>query len=195
MIFDERTYSVLVVSSSDKFKSLISPILPEASYSPVIYATSATLAKRALLERSYDLIIVNSPLTDELGTQFAIDVSANKNSVCMVIVKDEVFEETYSNVVRQGIFVLSKPLNQTILSRSIKWLEAAKERLRTIETKATSVEEKMEEIRIINRAKWLLIEKKGITEDEAHHYIEKAAMDNCTTKRKVAEAVIAKLKA
>lgn len=56
--------------------------------------------------------------------------------------------------------------------------------------KAMSVEEKMEEIRTVNRAKWLLIENLKMTEPDAHRYIEKQAMDRCVTKREVAEGIL-----
>ena len=55
-------------------------------------------------------------------------------------------------------------------------------------------EEKMEEIRIINRAKWLLIEQLKMTENEAHRYIEKQAMDRCVTRRTVAENILSTYK-
>ena len=52
------------------------------------------------------------------------------------------------------------------------------------------MEEKIEEIRLVNRAKWLLIECLGMTEPEAHRYIEKQSMDQRISKREAAEAVI-----
>ena len=59
-----------------------------------------------------------------------------------------------------------------------------------MEQKTASIEEKMEEIRLVNRAKWLLIEQLRMTESEAHRYIEKQAMDRCVTKRSIAENII-----
>ena len=48
----------------------------------------------------------------------------------------------------------------------------------------------MEEIRIVNRAKWLLIGELKLDEPEDHRYIEKQAMDRCVSKRVVAEEII-----
>ena len=53
-----------------------------------------------------------------------------------------------------------------------------------------TLQEKMEEIRLVNRAKWLLIEELKMTEQEAHRYIEKQAMDRCVTRRAVAEQIL-----
>ena len=51
-------------------------------------------------------------------------------------------------------------------------------------------EEKIDEIRLVNRAKWLLIECLSMTEADAHRYIEKQAMDLRLSKREVAENII-----
>ena len=48
----------------------------------------------------------------------------------------------------------------------------------------------MEEIRLVNHAKWLLISEVKMAEPDAHHYIEKQAMDRCISKREIAEEII-----
>lgn len=76
------------------------------------------------------------------------------------------------------------------LLQALSWMSSARERLRKLEAKTASVEERMEEIRIINRAKCLLISALTMTEQEAHRYIEKNAMDNCISKKEAAENII-----
>ena len=49
----------------------------------------------------------------------------------------------------------------------------------------------IEEIRLTNRAKLILIKMRGMTEAEAHRFIVRSAMDRCVKKRQVAEEVIA----
>ena len=46
------------------------------------------------------------------------------------------------------------------------------------------------EIRLFNRAKWLLIQQEGISEADAQHRLEKQAMDNRVSKKQVAEEII-----
>lgn len=48
----------------------------------------------------------------------------------------------------------------------------------------------MQEIRLGNRAKWVLIEELKMTEPDAHKYIEKQAMDRCVSRREIAEDII-----
>ena len=48
----------------------------------------------------------------------------------------------------------------------------------------------MQEIRVGNRAKWMLIERLQMSEADAHRYIEKMAMDRCVSRREIAEGII-----
>ena len=47
-------------------------------------------------------------------------------------------------------------------------------------------------MRYVSRAKFLLISEQGMTEEAAHHYIEKSAMDTRRTRKEVSLEVIAK---
>lgn len=190
MVFDARQYSILVVSSSEKFDSIIRPILSDNNCFPVTFATSIAAAKRATLENSYDFVIINSPLPDEFGTKFAIDVSANKDTVCLLIAKAELLEEIHSKVKLYGVYTLAKPTSSAVISQAVKWLAVTRERFRNLEKKTVTIEEKMEEIRIVNRAKWLLIDSLKMSEPDAHRYIEKQAMDRCVSKKQIAESII-----
>ena len=67
---------------------------------------------------------------------------------------------------------------------------AMQERFRMLEKKTVTLEEKMDEIRTVNHAKWVLINHMKMSEDEAHRYIEKQAMDTRKSKREIAEGII-----
>ena len=190
MIFSEQTYSALVVSSADKFNDAIRPMLPCSEFYPVRYAGSIASARRELLARSYDFVIVNAPLPDDFGTRFAIDASARPGTVVLLLLRGDVYEQIDPKVTSHGVFTLLKPVPAQTLRQGLKWMTSARERLRHQESKTATIEEKMEEIRLVNRAKWLLIEQRGMTEPEAHRHIEKQAMDRCVPKREIAQGII-----
>jgi len=77
-----------------------------------------------------------------------------------------------------------------MLEQTLRLLCAQRDRLRKFEKKNEVLREKMEEIRIVNRAKWVLIDYLKMSETEAHRYIEKHAMDMRITKRAAAERII-----
>ena len=89
-----------------------------------------------------------------------------------------------------GIPTLQKPTTPQLLTQTLQLLCGTRERLRRMEQKTASFEEKMAEIRLVNRAKCLLIERKAMTEQEAHRWIEKQAMDRCVSRKIIAEQIL-----
>ena len=190
MSLKERVYSVLVISAAEGFNDALAAMLPEARYSPVRFTMNAGAARRILAERTFDFVIINSPLPDETGIRFAIDASNSKEMVVLLMVRAELQEEIYDRVAEHGVFVLPKPTAKPIITSALSWLSSARERLRKTEKKTLSIEEKMEEIRIVNRAKWLLISELKLDEPGAHRYIEKQAMDRCVSRKVIAQEII-----
>ena len=190
MSLEERIYSVLVVSAAEKLNTALSDLLPKSHYQPVRIVTSVSSGKREWSERSYDFIIINSPLPDDTGIRLAIDIGSAKEAVVTLLVRPEFHDDVRDKVTEYGIFTLAKPLSRPVLTLALNWMAAVRERLRKMEKKALSIEEKMEEIRVVNRAKWLLISELKMDEPQAHRYIEKQAMDRCISKRDIAEEII-----
>lgn len=190
MSLKERIYSILIVSATDSFTSAFADLLPEARYSPVDTVTSISVAKRVLAEKTYDFVIINAPLPDDAGTRFAIDTCTTKQSAVLLLVKNDIHAGIHDRVAEYGVFTLPKPISKVTMTHALNWLESARERLRQFEKKTISIEDKMAEIRLVNKAKWLLINELKMSEPDAHRYVEKQAMDRCVSRRCIAEEII-----
>ena len=190
MVFSEVVYSVLVVSAVSKFNDALTSLLPNSDYYPVCFVSNISAARREILARSYDFVIINAPLPDDYGTRLAIDLSLRPETVVLLLLRPDVYEEIDAKVTPHGVFTLQKPIPSQTLQQGLKWMASARERLRKLERKTATVEEKMEEIRLVNRAKWILIEQFKMTEAEAHHHIEKQAMDRCVSKKEIALGIM-----
>ena len=190
MVFQERTYGVLIVSAASSFFTVMEPLLPSTDYWPVVHAKSVVEAQRRLLEGTYDIVIINAPLPDDFGLRLAISTCTDSSSGVLLLVKNDLYNEIYTKAMPYGVLTLSKPTNSQLIVQSLRVLCATRERLRQMEQKQMSVEKKIEEIRLVNRAKWLLIECLGMKESDAHRYIEKQAMDLRISKSEMAENII-----
>ena len=186
---ESSVYSVLVVSPAGRGADFLASVFDAPTFDPVVNALSAGEARRLLSSEQYDLIAVNSPLPDETGIDFCIDAAQGPSGV-MLFVKNDIYEIVSSQCTREGIFVIPKPNTQRNVAQSVTLLCAICERLRKYEKKTGTLREKMDSIRIVNRAKWLLIERLGMTEQDAHGYIEKEAMNRRRTSREIAEEII-----
>ena len=190
MGLQERVYSVLIVSASEKFQNALRSLLPETSYSPIVTVSHIGAAERTRNGQDFDLVFVNSPLPDDAGIRFAIDCCRAGGTVVLLFAAAALYDSIQSRVEKHGVFVLPRPVPRDAILRGLNWMTAARERLRSYEKKVQPVEEKMEEIRLVNRAKWLLISELKMSEPDAHHYITHQAMDRCCAKRTVAEEII-----
>ena len=184
----------LIVSAGASSNEYISARLTELGYARPIIVPSAAEARRRMLESDFELIVVNSPLPDEFGTRLAQDICQHSAAGELLLVKAEHVPDIDGRLTPQGVLVLSKPMSTQLFTQSLRLLCGTRERLRGLEKKNATIEEKMEEIRLVNRAKWLLIGELNMTEQEAHRYIEKQAMDRCVTKRAVAEQILSTYK-
>lgn len=190
MGLQERIYSVLIVSGSENFITAVRALLPPSQYQPVCVAHGINEAKRAGRERDFDFTIIDSPLPDETGIRFAVNCCHDRSAVVLLLILRDIHDEVHDRVAEEGVFTLPKPTSRITLERALGWMESARERLRKLQQKNLSVEEQIKEIRIINRAKMLLISELKMTEAEAHRYIEKSAMDNCISKKEISENII-----
>ena len=194
MEFTERRYSVLLVSSSPKFNESMLALLPESRFYPVAAVSDVSSARRRLLESKYDIVIINAPLPDDFGTRLALNICDNSGTAVLLFVKAEHYPDITGRVSPFGVLVLPKPASSQTVSQSLQLLCGTRERLRRMEQKTASIEEKMGEIRIINRAKLLLMEQLKMTEKEAHRFIEKQAMDRCVTRITIAQSILSTYK-
>lgn len=187
---EKTPQSVLVVSSNEKSTDFICLLLDPSFYYPVKKAGSAGEAVRLLSDNDFGLVIINTPLKDEFGTELALDITEKYSSAVLLLVQSDIYDSVSFSAENEGILCVSKPVTKDFFARALRLAFATGRRIERMEKKTATLREKMEEIRIVNRAKWLLIEKKSMNEKEAHKYIEKRSMDLCIKKKETAERII-----
>ncbi len=190
MSLEKRVYSVLIVSASEHFSSALLTCLHDALYDPVRTVSCVSAARRALLDREYDMVLINSPLADEPGLRLATDLCAETSSSVLLFVRSDLYAGVYEQAAAGGVFTMPKPVPKQAFTQALEWMISARERLRRFEIRTQSLEEKMADIRLCNRAKLLLISELGMSETGAHRYLEKNAMDRCVSKETIAREII-----
>jgi response regulator NasT len=182
--------NVMIVSSSDKGVLYISEMLNSALVCIITAVRSGSEARRMLLERDFDLVIINAPLRDETGESLALHVASKEFTQVILLVKREFFEVMSAVCENEGILTISKPVNKYIFMSALSLARSAYNKLRKVHHENDQLRKKIEDIRIVDRAKCILISLFNMSEKEAHRYIEKQAMDMRITKRAVAERIL-----
>ena len=181
---------VLLVCSSEKGRDGLAALLREASITQIHMAGSGSQARRFLIQGQASVVVINTPLSDEFGESFALFATEQTSASVIMLVKNEQADEVAHQVENEGILVVEKPMSKALFFQAVKLSLAAQRRMMGLQSENDRLQKKIMEIRLVDRAKCLLIENRGLTETEAHRYVEKQAMDLRITRREVAERIL-----
>jgi Response regulator with putative antiterminator output domain len=182
--------SVLLVCKQNDVIRVLADVLRPMNFQMIDSATSAGEGRRRLQEIEYDLVIVNTPLGDEFGTDFAIDIMDKFMVGVILIVKSDSVSSVEEKMMDTAAFVVPKPFNRQLLVQNVRFVLQSREKFQRLQKKNTELKAKIEDIGIVYRGKLFLMGYLDMTEDEAHRYIQKKAMDMRISPRKVAEQII-----
>ena len=179
-------HSVLVVTKDIKTSTLISAMLVPPMFD-VILAEDFNEARRLCNERVFNIVIVD--FSDGEGTDFAVDISSCTSTI-LLLAPTQFFDQLSYRVEPYGILTITSPFDQFYFYNMIKIAIAVQYEVQVLSSQTIKLKEKMEEIRIVNRAKMLLMQNKEMSEQEAHRFLEKQAMDRSMKRIAVADEII-----
>lgn len=172
---------------ADKLKPLLG-----AWAAGALVAGSAGEARRLLANGEAELVIINAPLPDETGLELAMELTAASASAVMLLVKAELMSMVFTPATEAGVLVVSKPIIPQVFQQTLQLAAATRNRLLLMSRENEQLHKRLEELRVIDRAKCLLIQHLRITEQEAHRAIEKQAMDERVPRLSVAKQLLAR---
>lgn len=91
----------------------------------------------------------------------------------------------------EGAVCLKGALTPAALLQTLRVALALQERVQALEGENSRLKRTLGELKLIDRAKCSLVRHCDMSEQEAHRYIEKTAMDKRLPRRAVAEAILA----
>ncbi|WP_027727283.1 ANTAR domain-containing response regulator [Treponema sp. C6A8] len=182
----EDCHCVLLVTKDPKLSQIVSLMLMAPLFE-VDILSDFNEARRRVSERVYNIILVDYAEGD--GIDFVLDASDSLSTI-LLLTPPAFFEEVSYRVEGYGIISVTNPFDQFYFYNMIKAAIAVQYKVQILSSQTTKLKNKMEEIKLVNRAKMLLMQNLNMTEQEAHHYIEKEAMNRGLKKTSVAENVV-----
>ena len=180
--------SALVIASAGKDSAVFAELL--RAYPDIVYASSCGCARRLLLKRDFHIVIISAPLPDESGENLARQIALSEVSQVILAVRSEMYEQVSAVCEGDGVLTIAKPIDKEIFRQALGLAKAVHTRLKRVQSENESLKQKIDNIRIAARAKNILQGSRGMSEHEAHRYIEKKAMDTRSSKRAVSEGII-----
>lgn len=187
---DDAMENALIVASSDKGRALLSELLQIEDIRRIIEVSSGSQARRMLIEKEFELVIISTPLPDEFGHEFALWVAESTSAGVILLVKGELTDAVSSKVEDYGVFVVEKPIARVLFYQALKLVKASQRRVSGLKKENAKLQHKIAALKLIDRAKCTLIQYLNMSEEQAHKYIEKQAMDRQLTREKVAESIL-----
>jgi response regulator NasT len=182
----------LLVTNSEQSAVSLSQLLRNEGYVKITTSFSAYNAREAFEEDAgeYDLVCVNAPLPDENGIELSSQLAASSRAGVVIIVPQKNAAKVTDYLSEHGVLVIPKPVNKHLFHNYLRFTDCFRARLLRVEEENIRLKNMVEDIKIIDRAKLLLVTCLNMSESQAHKYLEKQAMDLRTTKLAVAKQVI-----
>jgi response regulator NasT len=181
---------VFVISSNANFHRYVRENLPDGDFTVSGGAVSCTEARQKMMSNRCAVVLISIPLADECGTELAGDLAENTPSSVIAVVKNEQEPEMRQALEPAGVFVLGRPFPHTSFHQALYDAASAYARTQIMSLENQRLQVKLIDLRIVNRAKYALIQYLGMTEEQAHKYIEQQAMNQRISKRTAAENIL-----
>ena len=184
-----HTVRALLVSGSEAQTKRISALLTRARIVPFDHTDSARQALEQFDAGGIDGVLIAEPVAGSSGQELALQLK-KRHCMAVLLAAPEHADAAAALLEQSGVLVLPIDAPESLIVQTIRLLAAVRIQLEQMQHKTKKLEAKVADIRIINRAKLLLVQHLQMTETEAHKYIEKQAMDTSMRRRTIAENII-----
>lgn len=181
---------ILLVSDKEHWIRPFEALLEEQFEAEIRIARSSAEGRELLNNGSFSLVLILAPMENDNGIYLARKALESTAGVILACAPSSVpqYDEKLSG---DGIFLYNTGMGRRFFIEAVRLMFALHRRLEGFRRpEAERYQDKLKEIRAVDRAKCLLIQYQQMTEKEAHHMIEKRAMDRRCTKREIAEEIL-----
>ena len=182
---------ILVAEDETIIRLDLCSLLDTAGYTVVAEARDGEEAVELAREHEPDLAIMDVKMPRLDGIDAARRI-LDERPIPIVMLTAYGQDELVARAVEAGVFgYLVKPFRETDLLPAIQTARARHAELETMRDEAESLAEALATRKIVERAKGILMEREGLSENDAFVRLRRASQSSGRPLRVVAEAVIA----
>lgn len=180
----------LIVSHSVKFYTSAKQLAEEALQCETALASTVREARGMLLTGDYTLLLINAPLPDEFGLDIAVYAASEQAAGVVIFTAPDLLEQVRAKAEPHGVVALPKNASVSQVKLTLSTLAVAARKLKDARRENDKLKTEMETVKVMSRAKLILVQQFGMTEKESHSYIEQRAMEARSSRRSIAENII-----
>ena len=192
MKLTDRIGAILIIAAKPRIQSSVRSALT-AKYGRVLTAETVQEARRAVEREKIALMVIFSPLKDEEEIPRLFDMADRRGIAAGYIVGREIYSETAYRLEGRNVFVVAYPLQMDQVLQIVSFLYQVQKRFWLVLSEQERLQRQVQDVQIVCRVKCLLVEKREMTEEEAHHFIEQEAMNTGLSKREAALKILKEL--
>jgi len=181
---------VLIADDDPIIRLDLKQMLENLEYEVVAEAGDGQQAVEAARESQPDICIldVKMPVMDGIE---AVSIITNESIAPTILLTAYSDRELVDRAKDAGVFAyLVKPFKPSDLPPAIEVARSRYEQNEKLNNEVSSLEEKLESRKLIDRAKGILMDEHGLNEAEAYRRIQLQSMNLRKTMKEVAEAII-----
>lgn len=171
---------VILAFEGEKTTLRIRDILESSGAAECLICHSAAEVKRMVNKQRISVVVCGYKLRDETAEALCADLPVT----CSVLVL--AVQNLLDMLESEDLFKLTAPVSRSDLLSSVRMLTQLGRRMERYARPKHSEEEKA----LIEKAKALLIERNGMTEEQAHRFLQKKSMDSGAKLLQTAQMVL-----
>ena len=165
--------SVIIAFPKMEVAQNVKKILSQSGYQVIAICTTGAAVLSHIEDLDSGIIVCGSRFVDMMYSEI-YECLPEGFQMLLIASASVVFEREIPNLV-----CLSMPLKVRELLETLEMMDYSVTRYKKKKRRKPKVRSE-EEKQIIEKAKIILMNRNGLTEEEAHHYIQKKSMDNGT---------------
>lgn len=181
---------IVLADPDPVFRVHLKEKLTKTGYTIVAETSDGRNALQLIFNIQPDLVILNFQLPGRSGLKIAQTITEHRVAPVILMAELDKQDELQDALQHWNFSYILKPVDEINLFPAIAVCVAGFKKLCQVEQENRKLRETIETRKILDKAKGLLIEFKGMTEQQAFKYIQKASMDKCITIKSVAREII-----
>lgn len=181
---------IIIAAGNGEAGNKIKQVLADNGFVVTGICISGNEAIRKVRTLKPALLLANYELPDTTGFEVAKIIAGN--NLCSVILLTDDAQKGYveSRARDMDIVCLNRPVSRALLLNSVELVIKSRIRIQKLEAELNEMKSNLETRKQVDKAKGLLMEKSGLSEQEAYRRIQKQSMDTGMSMKEVSQIII-----
>lgn len=186
---------ILIVAALERVAETLQQQVQQSQRNSHLRCVGSGRAARAVLAGGMpDLALICGPLPDDDGLLLSKELHYGGCSGVLLLLPPDMYTAERHHAATEGILTLPMTADAAMLDSGLTLLCALRTNAMALERERLRLEQRLDDLKLVSRAKLRLIERCHMSEPEAQHYLERAAMNACCTKVSAARQVLSSLR-